>query len=135
MEAKAIEAMRAAGGSARLVRSKGTLAPRTNPAAHPAPKYTNDLNSVFPDTISGTIMPSAKPQTLLFNIPFTLAASADKIRSRAKGPSNSAPSIFSDAQSLKFLAITVEGMLSITLSLADKKAILGLEIPIFFKKF
>ena len=59
MEAKAIEESLAGGGSALLVNRTGTFAPKTIPAAHPEAKYTKDLYRVFPETISGTIIPSA----------------------------------------------------------------------------
>ena len=61
--ASAIEANLAAGGSARLVRSKGTFAPNTIPAAHPQERYTRDLKRTFPDTMSGTIIASGRPTT------------------------------------------------------------------------
>jgi len=89
-----------------------------------------DLNIAFPDTISGTIIPSTFPQTLLWERPLILAASDEKIRSSAKGPSKSALFIFSEAQSDNFLAVKVVGMLSIRFSLADKNAIFGFSIPI-----
>ena len=59
MDAKAIEDSLAGGGSALLVNKTGTLAPKTIPAAQPEAKYTKDLYRVLPETISGTIMPSA----------------------------------------------------------------------------
>ena len=61
--AKAIDAILAGGGSERLVKTIGTVPPTTMPAARPPAQYANDLNKMFPETISGTTRASPQVHT------------------------------------------------------------------------
>ena len=89
IDASAIAASLASGGSERLVNTIGTAPPKTKPAANPPAHQTRDLNRILPDTMSGTTSALALPATWLV-IPFSTVAVGEIARSKDRGPKKSA---------------------------------------------
>src|ERR1700722_11810633 len=127
--ATAQEAMRADSASARLVRMIGTRAPTTTPAASAPARKVSCLARILPATRSGTTRMSACPATGE-TIPFSAAASGLTALSKARGPSNTAPVIWPRSAILQSAAASsVEGSFEFTVSMADRIATRGLDMP------
>src|SRR5262249_9961829 len=127
--ATAHEAILVAGLSARLVRTIGTRAPRTMPAARASARYSSCLASKLPDSRSGTTRMSARPATA-DSMPLTFAASSEIALSKASGPSRMPPVICPRSAILQSAAASiVERISGVGVSTAERIAAFGSAMP------
>ena len=113
----------------------GKSAPITIPATFASAKATKDLYKIFPDSTLGTNRISALAATSPPNF-FCFLLSLLMALSNAKGPSTKQ---FLICPRLCMMdnkaASSVEGIFSLTISMADKAATLGSSTPIFLINF
>ncbi|CFP15955.1 Uncharacterised protein [Bordetella pertussis] len=127
--ATAHEARRVWALSARLVRTMGTRAPSTMPAAWALARKLRFLASMLPASRSGTTRTCARPATGE-TMPLTCAASGLMALSSASGPSSMPPWIWPRSAILHSAAASsVLGMLGMTCSTADRMATRGSPSP------